>query len=127
MEDRTEEVLHLVMPAESQRNADPTADERENREDCERNPHNCGRLMHAMRMGCLSAVMLGLSDHGRVRVAVRVNRREVLIVITMRCVAMGQRGLIEARSAEEGLEPQPEHIKARDAGSYQADEPERVA
>src|SRR6185437_12055261 len=75
----------------------------------------------------LRAVMFRLRDHRRVRVTMRVDRREVLIVIVVGSVTMSQCNFIKARRTEEGLVPQPEHVEARDAGGDHADEPERVA
>src|SRR6185437_644029 len=83
--------------------------------------------MHTVRMRSLTAVVLRLRNHRCMRVALRVDGGEVLIVIAVRSVAMSQCNLIEALRTKEGLEPQPEHVEGRDASGEQADEPERIA
>src|SRR5580658_74320 len=120
MEHRSEEVLDLVVAAQDQRNPNPSADHRENRKDRERNPHHWRRFMHAMRMSGLSAAMLRLRDHRCVRVTVGMDRSEVVIMTAM---SVSESGFIEARSTKEGLEPQPEHVEARETSGDQADEP----
>lgn len=55
---------------------------------------------------------------------------EILVFGCMGAVcsrAMSERSLIEARSTEEGLVPQPEHVEAGEGRCDQTDEPERIA
>ena len=95
-EDGREEGFDLIVAAECGGNADPAADDGEDREDDEREEHEPGGFVDA-RGPC----------------------REWLGIV---------RGvLIEARLAEEGHEPEAEHVEGGHAGGDEADEPEELA
>ena len=63
-EDGLQEVLDLIVSAESSGHTHPTTDDGENSQDHERRKHDPGRFMDTVRMGGLAGVALGLHREG---------------------------------------------------------------
>src|ERR1700723_1408127 len=116
VEDWLEEVLGLIAPSEGNGNADPSPDDREYGEDNEGEKHDPRRFGDAVSVDCVVVIVVG--DHDGVRVGVSVNGGAVVVEVN---------GLVEVLGAEEGLEPEAEHVERGHTSGDEADEPEELA
>ena len=100
--------LDLVVAAEGGGDADPSADDGENGENDERAQHDPGALVDAVGVFVF-------------------NRQRGVRASVDGGAVIGQVMRFRAAFAEEGLEPEPEHVERGHAGGDEADEPEELA
>src|SRR5580704_11775069 len=116
VEDWLEEVLCLIAPSEGNGNADPSADDREYGEDNEGEEHDPRRFVDAVSVGCVVVIVVG--DHDGVAAGLRMDGSAVVVEVGV---------FLKTLFAEEGLEPEAEHVEGGHAGGEQTDEPEEFA
>ncbi len=68
--------------------------------------------MDAVRVGGLTGIMLGFESEGGVMTGVDGGAAVQVMMLVLCSVAVRKGVLVKTRSAEEGFEPQPEHVEA---------------
>ena len=117
IEDRREEVVKVVGAMQHVGHADPSTNQREQRQDHQRYYHHPRALMRsAVSVAAASVCVLRVMDRARVPCVLRVRIMSVT----------GGLRIGPAVLAKEGEEPQPEHVERGHAGGDNADQPQRM-